>query len=186
MGVLERLLLLRTRTADLILGWYCRTRGEHGVGWDGVVLPVDGLARWGDGAVRSFLVAQHEAAHIVVGVAVGLRFWRAKLFAAPNHGTASVYGSVWFRDRSAHSLGLSLMYAAGCAWDRGVGEDSDGDHALLREMTYTNHEIHSLVIASAAILAGRSALHARVARALWERDLTDADLPALMAGETLD
>lgn len=135
--------------------------------------------------MRRFDVAQHEAAHIVVGVAVGLRVRRAILGDRVNHGTWKVWGCVWFDDRNAAPMQLSLAYAAGVAWDRSLGEESEGDFEILRKMRYTRREIDALVLASSALLAGRMPLHTRCTRALYDRDLTAVDVARLAAGERL-
>jgi hypothetical protein len=135
--------------------------------------------------MRRFDVAQHEAAHMVVGIAVGLRITRVELGDTPLHGDWRQYGAVWFYDRTATATQLSLAIAAGCAWDRGMGEESEGDYRLLRTMRQTRREIDALVLAASAIMAGRLAIHQRCARALYERDLTAADIPRLVEGERL-
>lgn len=132
---------------------------------------------------RRYDVAAHEAAHIVVGVATGLRVRRAVLGDEPNHGDWRTYGAVWFYDRHAPVAALSLAYAAGCAWDRMLGEESEGDFDLLRKMRYTRREIDALVVASSAILSGRMPIHRRVTAALYERDLDARDVARLTAGD---
>jgi hypothetical protein len=135
--------------------------------------------------MRRYDVAAHEAAHIVVGVATGLRVRRAVLGDEPNHGDWRTYGAVWFYDRHAPVLSLSLAYAAGCAWDRMLGEESAGDFELLRKMRYTRREIDALVLASSAILSARMPVHRRVTAALYERDLTGRDISRIVSGERL-
>ncbi len=140
--------------------------------------------------MRDFLVSLHEAAHIVVGMAVGLRVRRAVLGPKPNHGTVRMYGCVWFHDRHATPTQLALAYAAGCAWDRSVKTPNqrgyewvDGDAEILRRMRYTKREIDALALSASAILHGRASVHARVARALYEHDLDESDLEAIAVGE---
>lgn len=142
--------------------------------------------------MRRFEVAQHEAAHVVVGLAVGLRVRRAVLHETPNHGTWSEYGAVWFNDRHATPTQLAIAIAAGRAWDRLVAAPPprgmvwvDGDGDLLRKMNYTRNEIEALTTAAAAILAGRMTTHRRVSDALHEHDLTRHDLERLATGERL-
>jgi hypothetical protein len=143
--------------------------------------------------MRDFFVAQHEAAHIVVGLTVGLRVRRAVLHETPAHGTFTEYGAVWFNDRHASATQQGLAFAAGSAWDRCVAAPRpkgydwvDGDADVLRAMGYTRKEIGALVTASLAILTARMPVHARVARALYDRDLQAADVARLMQGEPLD
>lgn len=142
--------------------------------------------------MRDFAVAQHEAAHIVVGLAVGLRVRRAYLCELPAHGTTHEYGAVWFNDRHATATQLALAYAAGCAWDRCIAAPTpkgmtwvDGDAEILRDMGHSRREIEALTIAASAMLGARMTVHRRVADALHERDLVAADFPALIAGEKL-
>lgn len=121
--------------------------------------------------------AQHEAAHVVVGKALGLRLIRATL-AAEDPADA---GYAHFGDGAREAL--MLMYAAGIAWERRAGGDvgyARGDVAALRDMrVYGNARVIALERAAWAILEGRAALHARVTRALLEGDLTDRDLRAI-------
>lgn len=135
--------------------------------------------------MRRFDVAQHEAAHIVAGQAVGLRVRRAILGDEPCHGTWRMYGAVWFNDRTATPTQLAIAIAAGCAWDRGMHEESEGDFRLLRTMRHTRKEIDALVVAASAILSGRMAIHQRCARALYERDLDAGDILRIVEGERI-
>lgn len=135
--------------------------------------------------MRDFTVAQHEAAHMVVGLAVGLKIRRAVLHAKPCHGDFWEYGAVWFENRGATATQQALAFAAGCAWDRGMGEESVGDYQLLRRMRYLSREIDALVLSASAILSGRLAVHQRCARALYDRDLTAVDVARIVAGERL-
>jgi hypothetical protein len=122
---------------------------------------------------RSFLDAQHEAAHVVVGLAVGLRFSSARLFPEKR---AQVWGETVF-DGLANDPRVAIMYAAGIAWEEGIGDPqvAAGDRALLAKEHYTRAEIRGLVRAAAAILSTLGREHARVTRLLVERDLTRAD-----------
>lgn len=134
---------------------------------------------------RNLSVAQHEAAHVVVGVALGLRMRAAVLEPARPGFTQSGYA--WFptgarRKREA----LALMYAAGVAWDRAVGDRFTAtDTRLVRAYVSGRHGVESCVRAAAAMLAGLGPAHARVTRALLERDLSGADITALARGERL-
>jgi hypothetical protein len=137
---------------------------------------------------RRLEVASHEAAHIVVGVALGLRLRRAS--ALP---WAEGEGYCWFPlPANRRTWADAVLTAAGVAWERAVApsvRDDEGpqraDWAELLEATPSRHDAETCVRAAAAILAGLGAVHARVTRALLERDLTGADVAALTHGERL-
>ena len=138
---------------------------------------------------RELDLAQHEAAHVVVGVALGLRLSKAVL-----GGGAGVV-------RGVNTLGYSLFtvphrkgtawaitLAAGIAFERRAGEEETarGDYKLLRQEGHSAHAITALVVAADAILETRGLAHARVTRALLQRDLTGADIEAIAKGERVD
>lgn len=82
--------------------------------------------------------------------------------------------------------------AAGVAWERAVAPsvpDEEGaqchDWADLLAATPTRHDAETCVRAAAALLATLAAAHARVTRALLERDLGPDDIAALARGERL-
>ena len=82
--------------------------------------------------------------------------------------------------------------AAGVAWERAVAPsvpDEQGpqchDWADLLAATPSRHDAETCVRAAAALLATLGAAHARVTRALLERDLGPADIEALARGERL-
>jgi hypothetical protein len=127
-------------------------------------------------------VAQHEAAHVVVGVALGMRLRSATARATPNPRDPAE-GFALFRGGSATALGL--MYAAGVAWDDALGEDSPADRKLIRELGFTLRDSRGLVRASRSMLRDLSPAHARVTRALLERNLGAADVARLARGEPL-
>jgi hypothetical protein len=137
---------------------------------------------------RSLAVAQHEAAHIVVGVALGLRLRCAVL-----GGSAlepGLEGFAWFAVRRADNTAWAVTLAAGEAWERAMGDTdrpaSPGDWALLRRLGYRGRGAEALVTAAAAMLAGLGAVHARVTRGLLERDLTGTDIDAITHGELIE
>ena len=131
--------------------------------------------------MRSLAIAQHEAARVVVGVALGMRLRRAT--AAPAEG---LLGYAWFASGHAHAW--ALMYAAGVAWERAIGAPE-----WLEELDVRDVRTHApgrgglaaCTRAAAAMLAGLGPQHALVTRALLERDLVGADIARLARGERL-
>jgi hypothetical protein len=126
--------------------------------------------------------AQHEAAHVVVGVALGLRLYRAQLrpVSAPDCDGLTLWEPrPWYREADL------LMTAAGVAWERHCGDlaHASADVASLRRSGVKgNARVRVLERAAWAILTARAGTHARVTRALLERDLTAADVRALARG----
>lgn len=138
-------------------------------------------------SVRSLEVAQHEAAHVVVGVALGLRLVRAALAPDPDLDPHED-GAAWFAAERRHSQAWALTVAAGVAWERAATGQrwphaSSGDARLLRRLARGRHARESLVRAAGAMLATLAPVHARVTRALLDRDLGPADVAALARGE---
>ena len=135
---------------------------------------------------RSLSVAQHEAAHVVVGVALGLRLGRAS--ALP---WAEGDGFCWFPlPPGRRTWADAVTGAAGVAWERAIAPtvaDDVGvqraDWAELLEAVPSRHDAETCVRAAAALLSTLGGLHARVTRALLERDLGPEDIAALVRGE---
>lgn len=146
---------------------------------------------------RDLATAQHEAAHVVVGAAVGLRLRRV-VIGHVTEGRDVSTGYVWFlptyetpdrppipRRREASAL----MLAAGPAWDLVMGNPrwwSDYDRRELRVLVPSVHGRRAMITAATALLAGLRREHHRVTRALLARDITGADLAALCRGEALE
>lgn len=127
-------------------------------------------------------VAQHEAAHIVVGVALGLRLYHATIVPAPGE---DCYGYAWF-PYGGTRLAQSLCDAAGVAWERAVGGRLHAaDLENLRARERSEAAVRAAVRAAADMLAARGPVHARVTRALLERDLRGRDIEALARGERI-
>ena len=127
-----------------------------------------------------FQDAQHEAAHVVVGVALGLRLDRASV-REETHGDETWLGFALFYE--GPRVAMNIMTAAGVVWERKVGDlaHASEDLKLLRRgRVRTNAELLALERAAWAILEGRASLHARVTRALLEGDVTGADLRAMV------
>ncbi len=83
-----------------------------------------------------------------------------------------------------------MMFAAGVAWEQAMGADwrihASGDLAELRSWgVRTRLAVDALAVAAGAILTARARAHARVTRALVERDLTGKDLSHLIHGGRL-
>ncbi len=136
---------------------------------------------------RPLATAQHEAAHVVVGCALGLRLARAALAPAPEL-EPNEDGAAWFAVAPRHRQAWALTVAAGIAWERAAtGERhphaASGDARLLRRLVRGRHARAALVRAAGAMLATLAPVHARVTRALLERDLGPADVAALARGE---
>lgn len=137
---------------------------------------------------RTLEAAQHEAAHIVVGAAFGLRLVRATL-GRRRYEALLVDGLTEFNRRHGSLEAWLLMFAAGIAWSRAMGQEwqGSGDLAALRRMGCTTKgAVDALVVAAGAMLKERALAHARVTRALLDRDLTGADVDALARGESLE
>lgn len=139
---------------------------------------------------RALDMAQHEAAHVVVGVALGLRLRKAALghagFDIPGYATM---GYSLFTVPRRKSTAWAITLAAGIAFERRLGDAYKtwrADYALLRKDGHSAHAISALVVAADAILETRRQVHARVTRALLQRDLTGADIEAIAKGERVD
>lgn len=145
------------------------------------------MLRYNMASQRCLAGAQHEAAHVVVGVALGMRMRRAVLEPPGAGRTWTWSGGVWFDGRASTTEAWGLMLAAGVAWEwavAGHARFARGDLALLRSMGVgTRDRVRALATASGAMLAGLGAAHARVTRALLERDLGPDDIAALARGE---
>lgn len=126
-----------------------------------------------------FDVAQHEAAHIVVGAALGLHLRRATA-----RRTHSDLGFAHFADGVAEDLAQAIMLAAGVAWDRALGQEMphDVDRRYCRELVRSDADVETAIRLAGDVLRTRGPIHANVTRALLEKDLDHADLQALAEG----
>jgi len=134
---------------------------------------------------RPLDTAQHEAAHVVVGVALGLKLDRAEL---GNPKDPHLAGSATFDVGKHHDTAWALTVAAGIAWERAATgrrwpHAASGDARILRALVRGRHAREALIRAAAAMLTTLAPVHARVTRALLERDLGPADIAALARGE---
>jgi hypothetical protein len=136
--------------------------------------------------VRCLQTAQHEAAHVVVGVALGLRLRRAVVSRARPGWTSGGYCE--WHEAPARPFADALMYAAGVAWEDALGhgepEHASGDLRLLTGVVGRG-EVRAAVRAAGALLVRLAPTHALVTRALAERDLTARDVARLLRGERL-
>ena len=143
--------------------------------------------------VRDLETAQHEAAHVVVGARLGLRLEIASLGPWPGcrktSPDAHALGYASFFEKRGDGTAQAIMLAAGVAWDRALGYDpwhSTFDWQECRKIVRGVQSVEACVTAAAAMIARLGTFHARVTRALLERDITGADLAALCRGEELE
>jgi hypothetical protein len=129
--------------------------------------------------------AQHEAAHVVVGAALGLRLSRAWIGREPD-GT---YGwTEWEREPFTREADL-IMTAAGIAWERRCGDlewAGDDLRYLRRKGIRGNARVTVLERAAWAILETRAQLHTKVTRALLDGPLTLEGLKRIAARSSDD
>ena len=134
---------------------------------------------------RALDVAQHEAAHVVVGVSLGLILSRAT--ALPKSG--DYQGCTWFESQYNRRSAFATMFAAGIAWDSALGLHprwSSWDRKHVRDHCASRHDVYTHIRAAGALLTQLSAPHALVTRALLERDVTGADIARLARGGRID
>lgn len=132
---------------------------------------------------RDAHVAEHEAAHLVVGLALGLKLKRAKLEETCIKDGFVEQGYVWFAGGNRRGLALTLMYCAGIAWELKHAADPvaiEHDRKLARKYFISAHDLKVGVRIADELLQSRKAAHARVASELCERDLGPADVARLI------
>lgn len=132
---------------------------------------------------RSLHLAQHEAAHVVVGVALGLRLRRAVVGYHVQDGV-EMDGFAWFTNHGS-PFAHAVMFAAGIALDKAHDDSSPADAALCREIVQTDDNIRTCVRIAKLILSSSKAIHKRVTMALLERNLNGRDIAALARGQKL-
>lgn len=139
--------------------------------------------------IRDLETAQHEAAHVVVGCAVGLRLRAAVVREEWDpHAKITIAGAAYFCGRAPREA-WALMYAAGIAWDEMIGAPAwwhEIDERWARKHVNGPRGLIVVTRAATAMLAGLTREHARVTRALMERDLSGADIAAMARGEAID
>jgi hypothetical protein len=133
---------------------------------------------------RLFTDAQHEAAHVVVGVSLGLRLRRVWL-GVQKVGRYTYIGTTEWEPRPWPAEAQRIMSAAGVAWERRGGdlEHAACDLAWLRRERVTGARLVAVERAAWALLETRMGLHTRVSRALLEHDLTGRDVARMARGE---
>jgi len=126
--------------------------------------------------------AEHEAAHVVVGLALGLRLRKATIKPQPFGATGIALGLSWFAHDKRY-LAVGIMFAAGVAWDRRTGfadETTHTDYELARATLRRRADVDTAVRLAGELLDGRRRMHARVASELCDRDLGPRDIEALV------
>lgn len=129
-------------------------------------------------------VAEHEAAHVVVGLALGLKLGRASTTPSVEPNVGLVHGSVWFREGRGR-MAMGIMFAAGRAWEQRAGGTlwwAWRDTELARRYLIGPANLKTAVKVAREILDGRRRVHAKIASELCDRDLTSADIEALILG----
>lgn len=130
---------------------------------------------------RTIEDAQHEAAHVVVGVALGLRLFSASIGRTIERDGESAGTTVWYPKPWPREADL-IMTAAGVAWERHCGDLANASYDLndlRRAGVKGNARIRVLERAAWALLMSRPEMHARVTRALLEGPFTEADVRAM-------
>lgn len=122
----------------------------------------------------------------MIGVSLGLKLCKAVLENTNLGNGWRRYGYVWF-DFRGPAEALAMMAAAGVAWDLALGHKPyhGGDLRMMRHLSIRPRGIPVYVRAAGAMLAQLGGAHARVTRALADRDLTGADIDAIARGEAL-
>lgn len=137
--------------------------------------------------MRDFGTAQHEAAHLVVGVALDLKVRSVVIEKARPGWTSGGY--CWFFDSAKKTYADALMFAAGVAWENALGHgdptDAAEDARACRLLVGSAHDYKTCVRAAAAMLTVLAPAHTRLTRALLDRDLTGRDVALLARGERL-
>jgi hypothetical protein len=132
--------------------------------------------------MSAFEDAQHEAAHVIVGTALGLTLKEATIY--PEHPDFA--GLALFRP-TVRFEAYHIMVAAGIAWERmSGGRDSETDRRLLRSRRVRPATIETYVRAAESIIRRYPGIHARVTRALLHRPISSEDLSRIACGERLD
>lgn len=139
---------------------------------------------------RDLEMAQHEAAHVVVGCAMGLRLREVIVRVHWDPAERQYVGGVTcFDGRHGTRIAWELMGAAGIAWSKIAGCPWQWYRYDMRDLKRTVRSKRgrdAVIRASMAVLRTLPREHARVTRALLERDLSGGDIAAMARGENLD
>lgn len=126
--------------------------------------------------------AEHEAAHVIVGLALGLKLRKATIEPSVLNGHVAA-GYSWFYVGRKY-MAFGIMACAGIAWERRRGRNATaiaGDLEIAQQVwDCRRSEIETGVKLAREIIEGRRRLHARVASELCDRDLSPADVEALV------
>ena len=125
--------------------------------------------------------AEHEAAHLVVGCALGLKLRRATVL--PTGPDALYVGYAWFHGPMRAHAAFGVMYAAGVYWENRDGGNPDVavyDLKHARACFRSSADVRTAARLAGEILTARRGVLARVARELLDRDLTARDIAALI------
>ncbi len=127
-------------------------------------------------------VAAHEAAHVVTGLAVGLRL-RYVLIATPGNEAAGL--TVWEPDHS--DIAYAIQYAAGVVWDSmSQTYFSKEDARLCRKHVDYKADVEVCKRIAKDLLTTRKRAHEMITKALLNADhyrLTGRQVSALIRGE---
>ncbi len=125
--------------------------------------------------------AEHEAAHLTVGLALGLRLRKATIVPSA-HKRGILCGYVWFYSERKY-LAQAIMLCAGVVWDRKAGFTPDdttaGDLHQAKQLV-SRADVPTCLKLAEEILDSRRRVHARIASELCDRDLSGADVEALV------
>ncbi len=128
--------------------------------------------------------AEHEAAHVVVGAALGLRLRKATIAAGELNGHVAA-GYSWFYVGRKY-MAFGIMACAGIAWERKCGRNGDaiaGDLEIARQVwDCRRSEIETGVRLARELIDARARIHSRIASKLCDRDLGPGDLERLIVG----
>jgi hypothetical protein len=134
----------------------------------------------------SLAIAQHEAAHVVVGAALGLRLRHVTIVETKRDGIL-LDGCAVFDGRCGSVEAWALMFAAGLVWERKQGDVGYAwiDRARMRAQgAHTDAAVFAYEHAAWCVLMRAADTHARVTRALLsEHELTRADLAEMLRFE---
>jgi hypothetical protein len=119
--------------------------------------------------VIDLTVAEHEAAHLVVGVALGLRLRHVVVKPSTWRGF-EIAGYTWFAT-PGNKIAHGIVACAGMVWESRPGGKrlgAAGDRKLAREYLRTASAVKTGCRVAAEILTHRKRAHRRVVREICE------------------